>query len=133
MGKARFAFRPSLWFALALCLASCTPILKEKPSGTVHHIVICWLKNPGDIAARRQLIEVSKGFAELPGVVGVRAGEPRESERRNGDTSFDVAIIMEFEDSQALASYQAHPQHRAAIRDVLAPLTSRVVIYDFTD
>ena len=135
MGTTRFAFafRGSIGIAITLCLTSCAPLPSEKTSGTVHHIVICWLKNPGDVAARRKLIEVSKGFGDIPGILSVRAGEPQISDRRNVDPSFDVAIIMEFEDTHALAAYQEHPRHSIAIRDVLAPLTTRVVIYDFTD
>lgn len=122
-----------LLLTLAL-LTACTSVPPTSAGGEqVHHIVICWLKDPGDAAARQQLIEVSNSFQTFQGVVGVSAGPVLHSERGIVDSSFDVAIIMTFESREALDAYLAHPRHRQASQEVLRPLTSRVVVYDFID
>ena len=35
--------------------------------GRVSHVVICWLKDPGNEEARAELVQVSRGFADIPG------------------------------------------------------------------
>ena len=99
----------------------------------LHHVVVCWLKQPGDAAARRRIIEASEALAEIPGVLQVSAGEPIESDRPIVDDSFDVAITITFASQAAFDAYLAHPDHRRANAEVLAPLVERVVVYDFCD
>lgn len=96
----------------------------------VQHIVLCWLKSPGDAMARAQLIGTSLGFKDLPGVIDVTAGPPVPFDRAEVDDSFDVAIVMTFRDEAALRAYERHPAHKAAVQSVLRPLVERVVIYD---
>jgi hypothetical protein len=100
-------------------------------SGQVHHVVICWLEQPGDADARKRLIEVSESFTSLPGVLQVTAGTVLPSDRGIVDSSFDVAIVMTFANRQALADYLQHPRHLQATQEVLRPLTSKVIVYDF--
>jgi hypothetical protein len=117
--------------ALVPACASVTPIAADK--GQVHHIVVCWLKDPGNANARQQLIDVSRSFQTLPGVIQVSAGPVLPSERGIVDSSFDVAIVMTFSSREALDAYLANPRHRQASQEVLRPLTSKVIVYDFTD
>ena len=63
----------------------------------------------------------------------VSAGEPIESDRPIVDDSFDVAITITFASQAAFDAYLAHPDHRRANAEVLAPLVERVVVYDFCD
>jgi len=103
-----------------------------EPAGPrVHHVVICWLEQPGDANARRRIVEASRAFENLPGVVAVSAGEPIESDRGIVDDSFDVAVTITFRDQAALDAYQAHPDHHRARQEVLSPLVARMIIYDF--
>lgn len=97
----------------------------------VQHIVLVWLKKPGDLETRRQLIETSKSFKKIPGVIGVSTGTPLQSERPVVDDSFDVAVIITFESREAMQNYQTHPRHTKAVEEVLRPVTDRMVIYDF--
>ena len=43
------------------------------------HVVLCWLKEPGNADHRNQIIEVSKTFKKIPGVLDVRVGKVIES------------------------------------------------------
>lgn len=103
----------------------------EPAAPRVHHVVVCWLTQPGDAAARRRIIEASEAFAAIPGVLEVSAGEPVASDRPIVDDSFDVAITMTFANQAALDAYLAHPDHRRANAEVLAPLVKKVIVYDF--
>jgi hypothetical protein len=122
-----------LLLVVALVPACATVSTTSAGTEQVHHIVICWLKEPGSTSARQQLIEVSKSFRTLPGVVRVSAGPVLPSERGIVDSSFDVAIVMTFSNREALDAYLADPRHKQSAQEVLRPLTSRVIVYDFID
>jgi hypothetical protein len=101
------------------------------PRYAVHHVVICWLKEPGNPAAMEELVRVSKRFVEIPGVVSVSAGPTLPSDRPVVDSSYDVGILIVLQDEAALQTYLEHPIHRQALRETLQPLVDRIVVYDF--
>ena len=45
-------------------------VTKEK----LYHIVLCWLKDPGNEMHRKQIIEITKTFQKIPGVIEAQAG-----------------------------------------------------------
>jgi len=95
------------------------------------HVIVCWLKEPGNADARRQLVERSKSFTQIPGVRSVAVGPPLPSTRPVVDASFDIALVMTFENEQALRDYDHNPIHQQAVKEVLQPLAKKFVIYDF--
>ena len=95
--------------------------------------MLCWLKEPGNQLHRNQIIEVSKTFRNIPGVLEVRAGEVIESDRAIVDDSFDVAILVVVPDGKCLQDYLDHPLHQTAKKKVLLPLVEKVVVYDFQE
>lgn len=99
----------------------------------VHHVVLCWLKDSGNAGHRRQIVEVSRSFKEIPGVLDVKVGESLESDRKIVDDSFDVAISLSFANTKDLAEYLVHPAHEKAKKEVLLPLISRILVYDFRE
>ena len=101
------------------------------PADAIGHVVIFWLKEPGNAEDRRQVIEASETFRSVPGVLAVQAGEKIASPRRNVDQSYDVAVLIWFRDRDALERYQTHPTHLAMLTHV-GPLVDRTVVYDFT-
>lgn len=103
----------------------------ERSQPNIYHIVICWLKEPDNQAHRQTLIEETKKFQSIPGIVSIEVGNMLPSERPIVDSSFDIGIIMSFKDQKAMNDYLLDPQHQKATREILAPLTSKVVIYDF--
>lgn len=122
------------WIIIGLLLTGCQSIPKhDHKRAHVHHVVICWLKQPGHLKARKRLIDVSRHLLSIPGVVSVKAGQVLPSERKVVDNSFDVAIIISFTDIKALHTYQNNPIHQKAIKETLIPLTKRVLIYDFVE
>lgn len=124
-----------LYASVFLCLVwiatlTCTGCQQQ---ARVTHVVVCWLKNPGDAAARKQLISDSKSFKEIPGIIDVSAGVILPSTRPAVDSTFDVAIVMKFKDQQSLATYGQHPLHLVAIERTLKPLVAKYVIYDYLE
>jgi hypothetical protein len=115
--------------------AGCAGKTDDPRRGTNHpvHVVVCWLKSPGDEEARQKIIDVSRSFDEIPGVVKVAAGRAIPSDRPVVDDSFDVAIVMAFRDERALRAYNDHPAHKKAVEGTLKPLVGKLVIYDFLD
>ena len=99
--------------------------------GALHHVVLCWLREPGNAAHQERIIEATKAFGQIPGVLDVRAGKSVASERSIVDDSFDVGILIVLESKDALSSYLEHPTHDRAKKEILLPLIERLVVYDF--
>jgi hypothetical protein len=118
---------------ILLFAISCKTVPLDSTSSQINHVVVCWLKQPGNPDARRQLIEASKTFQSIPGVVNVAAGGAIPSKRPQVDSTFDVAVVITFEDKQAMADYENHPTHKKAIQEFLIPLVKKFVIYDFSN
>lgn len=102
----------------------------ESAGGPIHHVVICWLKAPGDAEARAAVIEASRTLEAIPGVQRVQAGEVVPSERSVVDSSFDVGLVITVDDADALASYIEHPIHQKALETTIKPLVERYIVYD---
>ena len=94
------------------------------------HVVVFWLRNPGDAETRSRIIRASDGFLSIPGVLRVDAGERVSTPRPNVDKTYDVAVVIWFKDRGALEQYQVHPKHQAMLRE-LGPLIDHTVAYDF--
>lgn len=94
------------------------------------HVVVFWLKNPGDVDARQRVIDASEGFRSVPGVVAIDAGQMVPTGRPNVDKTYDVAAVIRFRDREALEQYQVHPRHKAMLQE-LGPLIDHTVVYDF--
>jgi len=117
----------------AVVLCSCVmakPALDSQAG--VYHIVLVWLKQPGDAEAIQRIIDASRSFSEIPGVLHVEAGTSMSSGRDIVDDSFDVGIIISFPDRAAMERYLSHPTHTGVVRDVLLPLVTKIVVYDFS-
>ena len=111
----------------------CVSYKKDDREKAIQHVVLCWLKEPGNQVHRNQIIEVSKTFRNIPGVLEVRVGEVIESDRAIVDDSFDVAILVVVPDGKCLQDYLDHPLHQTAKDKVLLPLVEKVVVYDFQE
>lgn len=120
-------------FLAAACIGCAAPQRTMAGKGYIHHVVVAWLKQPGDAAAQQQLIEGSKSFADIPGVIAVTAGPTFPSGRPVVDDSFDVALTVILKDREALQNYQNHPLHVRVKQQVLKPLVARYLVYNYVD
>ena len=101
--------------------------------GALQHVVLVWLKDAGNAEQRARIIEVSKSFRSIPGVLDVQAGKAVASERDIVDDSFDVGILVVVPDERRLREYLDHPIHQKAKNDVLVPLVEKILVYDFQE
>ena len=119
---------------LVACCAGCgNNFSGAVDAGRVNHIVLCWLKEPGNIAHRQKIIEATKSFHKIPKVLEVRVGEVVPSDRKIVDDSFDIGISISFSNSEDMNAYLNHPLHTKAAEEVLRPLAKRIVVYDFIE
>jgi len=116
-----------------LLLTACAGKATRTDPPTVHHMVLAWLKEPGDAEGRQRIFDVSKSFAAIPGVKRVHAGTSMPSERDIVDDSFDVGMIISFADRAAMESYLVHPTHAHAVREIIKPLVRKILVYDFSE
>lgn len=116
--------------ALSLFLSSCTTCpfgCKTTPKGKVEHIVLVWLKRPGNTAARATLIATARMFqAEIKEIQHLSVGPAVPSERPIVDDSFDVGFVMRFASKAAMDTYEKHPVHQKAVKETLLPLAKKV-------
>ena len=99
----------------------------------VNHVILLWLKEPGNLGHRAQIIQLTKELESLPGVEKIRTGEVMRSERPIVDDSFDVGVHMLFRNEAALTRYQDHPEHIRIVNQAIRPLIKKILIYDFQE
>ena len=97
----------------------------------LYHVVLCWLKEPGNKTDRKKIIEITKAFQKIPGVIEAQAGEVVMSDRDIVDDSYDVGILIVTKNENELQKYLDHPIHQKAKKDVLVPLVDKILVYDF--
>ena len=125
-----------IWLLLFTISAACSiPALAADPGhkATVVHVVLVWLKEPGNPEHRQQIIEISREFETIPGVIDVSVGEVVLSDRPIVDDSFDVGLYLTFSSVEAMQTYLADDRHQQALREVFRPLSERYIVYDFQD
>ena len=94
--------------------------------------MLAWLKKPGDAIDRAKIVAAAKELkAGIPQLKALSVGQALPSERPIVDDSFDVALAMRFNTKEDMQAYEKHPVHVKAVKEVLQPLTSKVVVYDF--
>lgn len=106
-------------------------ITQAKEDQRVSHVVVVWLKEPGNAQMREQFIAASRALETLPGVVSRHVSEVIPSKRPKVDDTFDVAVTVTFENAAALKKYMKSKKHKSMLKDQLKPLVNRVVVYNF--
>lgn len=99
----------------------------------LNHVVIFWLKSDKIDEGRRVMLEQAR--RALPAIEGVRnlgAGVSIPSERKVVDTSYHVALTMQFDSESQLQKYQTHPIHQKFVKECVEPYVEKLVVYDFT-
>ncbi len=97
----------------------------------ITHIVMVWLKQPGNQQHKDKFIKVSKQFNDLPGVIHRHVGQVVKSDSVHVDDSFDLAVSVTLKNKAALRSYLNHPKHQKVLKETLKPLVKKTVIYNF--
>ena len=123
--------RSGLCLLTALLLAGCAHLGRPSSPAGVDHVVFVWLKSPGSTKDRQILVEKSRELAAaIPQIRSFRWGTPVPSERSVVDDTYDLALVMSFDDRAGLEAYESHPGHIRAAKEVLLPLAWKIVVYD---
>jgi len=96
----------------------------------VDHVVLIWLKRPGNAKDIKALRQAAEDLKVIPQVKSITHGTALASERPIVDDSFDVGFVMRFDSPADLHAYETHPKHIAKVNAVLKPLTKKIVVYD---
>jgi hypothetical protein len=100
---------------------------------TIRHQAFFWLKRPGDLADRDQLITRLKALGQIDLIRTLQIGVPAPTESRDVvDNSFDVVEMMLFDTLADQKAYQDHPIHQRFV-ETCSPLWDRVVVHDSID
>ncbi|MDB6116888.1 MAG: Stress responsive alpha-beta barrel domain protein [Verrucomicrobiaceae bacterium] len=119
--------------ALSSCSTSTCPFAPAAKPGKIEHIVLMWLKKPGDAGQRERLIAAAKSLkADIKEVKSLDVGLAVPSDRPVVDSSFDVGLVMSFNSKADLASYEKNPVHVKAVTEILKPLTRKLQVYDIS-
>jgi hypothetical protein len=118
--------------SLVFGMSSCTTIAPPAAKGSVDHVVLVWLKRPGNPADRQALLDAGRELRSIPGLQFLDQGLALPSARPMVDDSFDVGYVMRFDSPAAMENYAKHSLHERKVTEVLKPLSRKIVVYDIT-
>lgn len=125
---------PILAVVAALVLNACTSCPfghHTTAAGKVEHIVLVWLKKPGNSADRATVIAATKQFqAGIRQIQHISVGQVVPSDRDIVDDSFDVGFVMRFANKEDMTAYEQHPVHVNTVKEKLLPLAKKILVYD---
>ena len=102
-------------------------------TGVITHVVLFWLKKPGDLADQKTLIAGIRTLAQIDVVRSCRVGVPAKTEARDVvDHSFDICETLTFDSVEDQLTYQLDPIHLQFV-ERCSDLWERVQIYDVAD
>ena len=139
-----FSVQPGGWDGIGklgggvlLCFACllngcAAPAVIPDNGGRINHVVLVWLKDHGNREARRAVMAATRELRRIPGLLALRVGEVRESERPIVDDSFDIGVIMVFASAVDMQHYTQDFRHQRIVRDRIRPLAKKITVYDFT-
>jgi len=120
-----------LQIALLGFLSLTVTSVSAKENKKITHVVMVWLKEPGNEKQRAAFVKASEELNDLPGIVSRHVGVVQASDRAIVDDTFDVAVTVTMKSKAALDAYLNNPKHKKILKEKIKPLTNRVVAYDF--
>ncbi|MBE7498807.1 MAG: Dabb family protein [Verrucomicrobiales bacterium] len=95
------------------------------------HVVIFWTKPGLNNAVEDLLAGAEKYLRPIPGIRHFHVGRMVPSQRAVVDQSYQVGLVVGFDDKAAQDAYQVHPLHLEFVEQVFKRVCDRVVVYDF--
>lgn len=113
----------------ALCLLAC--VASGALAQTLNHVVLVWLKDPGNEAQVEAIVDHADSLTAIPGVLAVTAGRSIPSDRKVVDDSFTVGLNILLRSADDIAAYLEHPIHRDYVKTYVDGKAEKLLIYDF--
>lgn len=80
------------------------------------HMVYFWLKEEYTEQDKAQLIEGLQGLADIDLIKAIHIGIPASTlERDVIDSSYQVSLVLQFDNTEDQDAYQIHPTHLAFV------------------
>ena len=117
----------------ALSLTSTSAQAAAPRSGYVTHVMLFWLKRPGNMDDQNFLLRALRTLRRARGVTEVRVGRALSVDRPGLEQSFDLGVVMTFRDREALEKFQRDQQRDQAIDAMLRPLVRQYTVYNFVN
>src|ERR1700743_2707130 len=92
----------------------------------VHHVHF-WLKNKAD---KQRLIDGLNTLLPITHIRDIHIGVPADTNRDVIDRSYDVSLLLLFDNKVAQDAYQDDPTHIIFAEQYAKPLCSKVVVQD---
>jgi hypothetical protein len=127
MNRRRFISQTAALSLIPTAFANASP--GNKSTMVIHHVFF-WLKNKGNEADRKLLMEGLQTLKAVPHVKKLLVGTPARTEQRTVvDSSYDVSELMYFDNAAEQDAYQVDPIHKAFVNKY-SSLWEKVVVYD---
>lgn len=105
---------------------------KNNKSKILHHVFF-WLKNPDSKEDLNKLLEGARKLKKINTVKKIHIGIPAETPPRAIiDSSYNVSLLLIFDDISGQNIYQDHPLHQEFIKEC-SQLWERIIVYDSID
>jgi hypothetical protein len=118
---------------IALSLASSSTQAAAARSGQVTHVMLFWLKRPGNTDDENFLLRALRRLRRARGVSDLRVGRPLPVDRPGLEQSFDLGVVMTFRDREALEKFERDQRREQAIDAMLRPLVRQYTVYNFVN
>ena len=92
----------------------------------VHHVYF-WLKNKSD---KPLLIEGLNMLVPISHIREIHIGAPAETYREVVDRSYDISLLLLFDNKEAHDAYQVDPVHEHFAKNYAKTLCEKVVVLD---
>lgn len=92
----------------------------------VHHVHF-WLNNKAD---KQQLLDGLNTLATIAHIRNIHIGVPAATQRNVVDSSYDLSLLILFDNAAAEEAYQTHPIHGFFVDNYAKPLCSKIVVTD---
>src|SRR5436309_10829361 len=91
---------------IAFSLASPGAPAAGARSGQVTHVMLFWLKRPGNVDDQNFLLRALRTLRRVRGVNNVRVGRSFKMDRAGTEQSFDLGAIVNFRDREAFNKFE---------------------------
>jgi hypothetical protein len=102
-------------------------------SRQVTHVMLFWLKRPGNVDDQNFLLRALRTLRSVRGVNDVRVGKSLPVARPALEQPFDLGVVMIFRHREALEKFERDQRREQAIDAMLRPLVRQYTVYNFVN
>ena len=124
---------PIFLICLAVSLSSSNAQAANARSGQITHVMLFWLKRPGNADDQNVLLRALRTLRRFRGVNDMRVGRALPVDRPGLEQSFDLGVVVIFRDREALEKFEHDPRRGGALDAMLQPLVRRYTVYNFAN